>query len=117
MADLQQQMGSQIAASDILPDESRKTDLNSLQGAGQSNTGGWGCPTGCNCQGSTVDCSRVSSHAIAESRVNVPGAIYELPDMPDDVPVYVTRIKMNDSRIKRIRQTSLFKQLANSQKM
>jgi hypothetical protein len=45
------------------------------------------------------------------------GGLYELPDVPDDVPVYVARVHINDNRIKRIRQTGLFKKLASSQKL
>lgn len=48
---------------------------------------------------------------------NTAGAIYELPDVPDDVPVYVARVPLNDQRIKRIRQTGLFRKLANTQKL
>lgn len=68
-----------------------------------------------------MDCSRASSTASQEHRANANGAgdggIYELPDIPDDVPVYVARVHINDQRIKRIRQTGLFRRLANSQKL
>lgn len=71
------------------------------------------CPAGCQCDGSTIDCSPASQ---SESRAPAQ-QLYELPDIAEDVPVYVTRVKFNDNRIKRIRQTSLFRRLANSRKL
>lgn len=73
------------------------------------------CPAGCVCDGATVDCSGGTS--LTESKQPPGNSVYELPDIPDDIPVYVTKLKINDSRIKRIRQTGLFRRLANSQKL
>lgn len=87
---------------------------------GDQSAGASSCPAGCICTGSMVDCSRASS---AASRSESPatggggGDIFEVPNVPDDLPVYVARVHINDNRIKRIRETGLFKKLANSQKL
>lgn len=99
---------SSLAAAQCDPPEPSEASGSSLED--QS------CPSGCQCDGTTIDCSPASQ---SESRAAPPalGALYELPDIPEDVPVYVTRVKFNDNRIKRIRQTSLFRRLASSRKL
>lgn len=70
------------------------------------------CPRGCICNGTSLDCSGASQ---TESKLG--GGIYELPEVSEDVPIYVTRVRLNDNRIKRIRQTGIFQKLASSQKL
>ena len=50
------------------------------------------CPIECSCDGTVVDCSNRG-----------------LKDMPKDVPIFATELRLNDNQIQKIRNTGLFK--------
>ncbi|CAG5133477.1 unnamed protein product, partial [Candidula unifasciata] len=56
------------------------------------------CPTQCVCLGTTLDCSK-----------------RELLDIPADLPIYTTELKLGSNKITRIRADGLFKRLPNLQ--
>ncbi|KAH9524852.1 Slit 2 protein [Bulinus truncatus] len=58
------------------------------------------CPAECLCTGTTVDCSK-----------------RELTDIPEDMPMYTTELKLGSNKITRIKADGLFKRLPNLQKL
>lgn len=58
------------------------------------------CPLGCVCDGSIVDCSRLS-----------------LTDIPDDVPTFATELRLSENRIRKLRNTGLFRRLPYLQRL
>ncbi|XP_055874290.1 slit homolog 2 protein-like isoform X2 [Biomphalaria glabrata] len=58
------------------------------------------CPAKCVCTGTTVDCSK-----------------RELTDIPEDIPMYTTDLKLGSNKILRIKADGLFKRLPNLQKL
>ncbi|CAG5123894.1 unnamed protein product, partial [Candidula unifasciata] len=56
------------------------------------------CPTECVCVGTTIDCSKRG-----------------LVDIPQDLPMYTTELKLSSNKITRIKADGLFKRLSNLQ--
>ncbi|XP_076316918.1 protein slit-like isoform X4 [Tachypleus tridentatus] len=54
------------------------------------------CPEKCVCEGTMVDCSGQA-----------------LEDIPNDIPVFTTELRLNDNRFKKLRNTGIFKKLPN----
>lgn len=92
------------------------------------------CPSGCTCSASTVDCTESKlgqlevpsnnnqqhQHQQQETATQVSSSAQDSissNNFDDDVPIYVTKLQFNDSRIRRLRQNGIIKKLANSKQM
>uniref|UniRef100_T1IQH9 Uncharacterized protein n=1 Tax=Strigamia maritima TaxID=126957 RepID=T1IQH9_STRMM len=59
-----------------------------------------GCPTSCVCEGTIVDCS---------------GRM--LKEIPNDIPMFTTELRLNDNHITKVKNNGLFEKLPNLQKL
>ncbi|XP_064466119.1 protein slit-like isoform X2 [Ornithodoros turicata] len=58
------------------------------------------CPENCVCEGTIVDCSRKN-----------------LGDIPNDLPMFTTELRLNDNSIAKVRNSGVFKKLPNLNKL
>lgn len=58
------------------------------------------CPKNCVCEGTIVDCSR-----------------RRLKEIPNDIPMFTTELRLNDNMIMKVRNDGLFKRLPNINKL